>query len=209
MQWVKPAVYAASGVALVVFAWPVLRFVVIGGLAYGAFRLSRTLLQLRSLSQGPRLTRDDISSGGGILGELWRGLFSRAGASRQLVEQLRVATEASLRANIEKGDERLLGVLGEAGTLVLGDAMQVDSSTVQTGDRVGTRVEALFPVFVDGRATPLFVQAAGSAVPGVVEEATLLARMASGSVEQIRLDLQSAENEKKERRVQDAEYKDL
>ncbi|KAJ2434212.1 hypothetical protein GGF42_009263, partial [Coemansia sp. RSA 2424] len=162
--WAKPALYAAGGVALVVFAWPVLRFVVIGGMAYGAYRLVRTWLLLRSLSQGPRLPRDDIGGdmgGGGPLAELWRaatgGLLRRSvfsgllSVSPQLVEQLRVASEASLRASVEMGDARLLEALegdGDDASLVqLGEAMQVESSTVQTGGAGQSRtcVEALFP----------------------------------------------------------------
>ncbi|KAJ2641174.1 hypothetical protein GGF44_002240, partial [Coemansia sp. RSA 1694] len=237
-----PALYTAGGVALVVFAWPVLRLVVIGGMAYGAYRLVRTWLLLRSLSQGPRLTRDDIGGdigGGGPLAELWRAatggllrrsVFSGLSVSPQLVEQLRVASEASLRASVEMGDARLLEALGgddgdgdDASLVQLGEAMQVESSTVQTGGAGQSRacVEALFPVFVDGRATPLFVQAAGSAVPGVVESASVLARLASGEVAEIKLDVQPSSSSSSSdehgsgakrgggRRVQDAEYKDL
>ncbi|KAJ2458436.1 hypothetical protein GGF42_002066 [Coemansia sp. RSA 2424] len=236
-HWAKPALYTAGGVALVVFAWPVLRFVVIGGMAYGAYRLVRTWLLLRSLSQGPRLTRDDIGGdigGGGPLAELWRAatagllrrsVFSGLSVSPQLVEQLRVASEARLRANVEVGDARLLEALGgddgdSASLVQLGEAMQVESSTVQTGGAGQSRtcVEALFPVFVDGRATPLFVQAEGSAVPGVVESASVLARLASGEVAEIKLDVQPSSSSYEHgsgakrgggRRVQDAEYKDL
>ncbi|KAJ2896883.1 hypothetical protein IWW38_001889, partial [Coemansia aciculifera] len=132
-----------------------------------------------------------------------------------LVEQLRVASEASVRANIDAGDSpRLVEVLGDFGSLVvLGEAMQVESTTVQST----TCVEALFPVFVDGRATPLFVQAAGSAVPGVIESASVFVRLASGEVEQIRLDVQAVSSNDDDdkgrrrggRRVQDADYRDL
>ncbi|KAJ2059299.1 hypothetical protein GGI17_004486 [Coemansia sp. S146] len=217
-QWARPVLYTAGGVALVVLGWPVLRFVVIGGMAYGAYRLLRTVFLFRSLSQGPRVTRDDISSSGGPLAELWRAAMAglrrsvfAGSVSPQLVEQLRVAAETGLRAGIDMGDERLVEVLGGEGAgVVLGEAMQAEESSFVVNGLGKTRVEVLFPVFVDMRATPVFVQAVGSAVPGVIESASVLARLETGEVAEISLDVarQSSPRAKK-RRVVDAEYKDV
>ncbi|KAJ2840807.1 hypothetical protein FBU31_000104 [Coemansia sp. 'formosensis'] len=213
-QWTKPVIFTAGGVALVVLGWPMLRFVVIGGMAYGAYRLVRTLLLFRSLTQGPR----DRPSG--PLAELWREAVAGlrrsvflGGVSPQLVEQLRVAAEAGLKAGVDAGDARLLDVLEEAddeADVVLGEAMQTSSESVAVDGRERTRVEALFPVFVGARATPLFVQAVGSAMPGVIESAAVLARLASGEVAEIPLDVGSGiKQRRRKRHVVDAEYKDV
>ncbi|KAJ2486776.1 hypothetical protein IWW37_005492 [Coemansia sp. RSA 2050] len=182
--------------------WPVLRFVVLGGMAYGAYRLLRTILFFRSLSQGP----SDIS--GGPLSDLWRVTLSglRRSVSPQLVEQLRVAAESGLRMGVEAGDRRLAELV-EGGSVTLGEAMRVAESTVVADGREAVRVEVLFPVVVDMRITPLFVRAVGAAEPGVIESATVMARMDSGEVEEIELDLTNTP--KKKKRVVDAEYKDL
>ncbi|KAJ2812418.1 hypothetical protein H4S07_001414 [Coemansia furcata] len=212
-QWTKPVIYTAGGVALVVLGWPMLRFVVIGGMAYGAYRLVRTLLLFRSLTQGPR----DRPSGG-PLAELWRDAVAGlrrsvflGGVSPQLVEQLRVAAETGLKAGVDAGDGRLLEVLetDDEADVVLGEAMQTSSESVVVDGRERARVEALFPVFVGARATPLFVQAVGSTMPGVIESATVLARLASGEVAEIPLDVGSIKQRRKKRHVVDAEYKDV
>ncbi|KAJ2833258.1 hypothetical protein GGI24_000919 [Coemansia furcata] len=214
-QWTKPVIYTAGGVALVVLGWPMLRFVVIGGMAYGAYRLVRTLLLFRSLTQGPRLPRDSPS---GPLAELWRDAVAGlrrsvflGGVSPQLIEQLRVASEAGLKAGVDAGDARLLEVLeaDDEADVVLGEAMQTSSESVSVDGRERARVEALFPVFVGARATPVFVQAVGSTMPGVIESAAVLARLASGEVAEIPLDVGGAKQKKKKRHVVDAEYKDV
>ncbi|KAJ2865840.1 hypothetical protein GGH94_001972 [Coemansia aciculifera] len=218
-QWARPVLYTAGGVALVVLGWPALRFVVIGGMAYGAYRLLRTIFLFRSLSQGPRVTRDDINSSGGPLAELWRAAVAglrrsvfAGSVSPQLIEQLRVAAETGLRAGIDMGDERLVEVLGrdDGAGVVLGEAMQTEESRFVVNGLGRTRVEVLFPVFVDMRATPVFVQAVGSAVPGVIESASVLARLASGEVAEIGLDVLGQSSPKaKKKKVVDAEYRDV
>ncbi|KAJ2838332.1 hypothetical protein FBU31_000944 [Coemansia sp. 'formosensis'] len=213
-QWTKPVIFTAGGVALVVLGWPMLRFVVIGGMAYGAYRLVRTLLLFRSLTQGPR----DRPSG--PLAELWREAVAGlrrsvflGSVSPQLIEQLRVAAETGLKAGVDAGDARLLDVLeadDDEADVVLGEAMQTSSESVAVDGREQTRVEALFPVFVGARATPLFVQAVGSTMPGMIESATVLARLASGEVAEIPLDVNNTRNQKRRKKhVVDAEYKDV
>ncbi|KAJ2261075.1 hypothetical protein GGI01_001611 [Coemansia sp. RSA 376] len=217
-QWTRPVLYTAGGVALVVLGWPVLRFVVIGGMAYGAYRLVRTIFLFRSLSQGPRISRDDISGGEGPLAELWR--MTMAGLRRsvfagsvspQLIEQLRVAAETGLKAGVDMGDARLVEVLDydDGESVVLGEAMQTEESSVVVDGLGRTRVEVLFPVFVDGRATPVFVRAVGSAVPGVIESASVMARLATGDVAEIPLDVVGQSSSKRKKKVVDAEYKDV
>ncbi|KAJ1816373.1 hypothetical protein IWW57_002190 [Coemansia sp. S610] len=201
-QWTKPILYTAGGAALIVLGWPVLRFVVLGGMAYGAYRLLRTVLFFRALGQGA------TTLNGGPLSDLWRSTLAGLGrsVSPQLVEQLRGAAEGALRVGVESGDRRLVGLV-DGGSVGLGEAVRVAESVVVVDGRETVRVEALFPVMVDMRLTPLFVKGVGTAGPGVVVSATVLAKLDSGDVEEIALDL--AGSPKKKKHVVDAEYKDL
>ncbi|KAJ2014625.1 hypothetical protein IWW39_004475 [Coemansia spiralis] len=201
-QWARPILYTAGGAALIVLGWPVLRFVVLGGMAYGAYRLLRTVLFFRGLGQGATTLK------GGPLSDLWRSTLAGLGrsVSPQLVEQLRGAAEGALRVGVESGDRRLVGLV-DGGSVGLGEAVRVAESVVVVDGRETVRVEALFPVMVDMRLTPLFVKGVGTAGPGVVVSATVLAKLDSGDVEEIALDL--AGSPKKKKHVVDAEYKDL
>ncbi|KAJ1720711.1 hypothetical protein LPJ53_004690 [Coemansia erecta] len=233
LWWVKPAAYAAGGAALVVVAWPVLRFVVIGGLAYGAYRLVRLWLILRDLNRS--------SSGGSSVNNplewLFGSIFSQGGVvSGKGVRTMQKIGEASLTAACSGNNsdrdviglfERALG-LEELYDITLGEPMETQSSAVMVDGVQRHYADAVFPVYVSDSATTLFVQV--SAVSGdaqgetsiSVESMRLLARMPSGEVAETSIrvvgsddslnddpDSFSSEAREHKRKVQDAEYKDL
>ncbi|KAI9501747.1 hypothetical protein GGI25_004340 [Coemansia spiralis] len=235
--WVKPALAAAGGAALIVFAWPLLRFVILGGLAYGAYRLVRVWFTFREISRTLGGTsRDDIKFGQGQGGSVWQqvfgdglfGMFSSAmGKQSTVVREIREVALASLHNACFKGGT-ILDMLPDELTnsydnaITLGEAIQVDTVKFEAQQKIEERIEAAFPVVVDGKATELYVlasaytnglQADRSGVS--VDILNLYTRLSSGEVVETNIDVVGDDKGGKpvsgdpKRNVRDAEYRDL
>ncbi|KAJ2008104.1 hypothetical protein GGI04_000360 [Coemansia thaxteri] len=209
--WVRPAAYAAGGTALVVVAWPVLRYVVLGGVIYGVYRLARTWLLLRSLGQGGGLRRDDIGfapgeGGGGLAEALWQmaGLRGPTVSPRRVAE-LRGLAEDCVQTAVQADDSRLAELLGDGGSAVeLGDAVEVQALEAEGAGCV----EASFPVLVGGAASAAFVRASGGLRGGALDAACVLVRLPAGDVAEFRLDVAAPRGDRR-RNVPDAEFRDV
>ncbi|KAI8319026.1 hypothetical protein GQ54DRAFT_56165 [Martensiomyces pterosporus] len=204
--WIKPALYAAGGMALAVVAWPVLRFVALGGLGYLAYRTIRLWMIARSInsmmqgrSTGNREEfnfRDTQASPVGPLSHMFRmfegsGVFDMfaSGRSKKSASAMQKVAEDSLRCAFEN-DERLRGLVDmpDARNMAVGDAMEYQSTSVNGNESM----EAIYPVFFGNQASTLFVQAAGSVKKdgGLgVDWVRALARVQSGEVVEVKLDV--------------------
>ncbi|KAJ1822323.1 hypothetical protein LPJ56_000859 [Coemansia sp. RSA 2599] len=251
LWWVKPAAYTAGGVALAVFAWPLLRFVVIGGLAYGAYRLARVWWALRELNSrgigiggypgGFSGSAEKLARQQGPLAWILGNVFSSSSmggqASSKSVRTMSRVAEASIRAALsDQRNHRIKEIFCES---VGGSAASVDLlvDAVELGEPVESQVqsvsvdgglkkshvEAVFPLYVDEAATPVFVHvvasgdAAGNAAV-CVDAVFLLARLASGEVRELAIDVCGQDDSKpgnggfggaSRGSVQDAEYRDV
>ncbi|KAJ2078456.1 hypothetical protein H4R24_004457 [Coemansia sp. RSA 988] len=218
--WLKPALYVAGGVVIASISWPLLRFVLLGGFGYGIYRLIRMALVLR-----------DLRRSAGEFQMLWERLQQMASGSsngsdsaaavapgvleimqRSAEDGIRVSYETSLRVQQMIGDSVIT-----ADAITLGDAISVEK---EEGSSIAqNRVEAVFPLFVDGRGTAVFVQAAGvlgsQSIDYAIRLDTLqvLARQKSGEVVAVSIDPKATSTEttdrKKRRHVEDADYRDL
>ncbi|KAJ2611799.1 hypothetical protein H4S08_002987 [Coemansia sp. RSA 1365] len=128
---------------------------------------------------------------------------------RSAEDSLRASYAANLRV------QQIIGGI-TADAITLGDAISVEKEEGNIGQN---RVEAVFPVFVDGRGTAVFVQAAGPLGSRSIDYAIrldtlhVLARQKSGEVMAITIDpaasTAAATAHKKRRHVEDADYRDL
>ncbi|KAJ1881020.1 hypothetical protein H4R99_002646 [Coemansia sp. RSA 1722] len=256
LWWVKPAAYTAGGVALTIFAWPLLRFVVIGGLAYGAYRLARVWWALRELNRGigeypgsfartGRGARQQQGFIGSLLGSAFGNMFSFMGAqaSPKSVRTMGRVAETSIRAALRgQNSHRIMGVFAEAvggsvdaadlrDAIELGKPMETQLQTVNVDGKQKSYLEAVFPLYVDDAATTLFAHVtafsddtAADSSNVIVDSVVLLARMSSGQVAELGIDVNEQDDsgedsgnngsgnafgEKSQRKVQDAEYKDV
>ncbi|KAJ2402013.1 hypothetical protein GGI23_001011 [Coemansia sp. RSA 2559] len=197
--WAKPALYVAGGTAVLVFAWPVLRFAIIGGLAYGAYKLAR-------------------------LWFTWRQAINWGGeGTTDTVEVIKTVAQASLQKACIRGDplvaEMLPGNIDDVGdgkSITLASAMEVQ---VLEGSPFGAaeRVKAVFPVLMEGRQSALFVSASGSVGESVsMETLSVYTYLKSGQIVETKLDVSSGGDEAPERagfqekrKARDADYKEL
>ncbi|KAJ2721041.1 hypothetical protein GGI07_004231 [Coemansia sp. Benny D115] len=190
LRWVKPAVYTVGGVVLVVAAWPVLRFVVIGGLAYGAYRAVNLFFAVRDLDRSMRGHAPNFPGAAqqGPISSLFRSIFSSfsgnaaGGFGRQFYSLHQVA-QASLQAAcgaeldnrakdlIYKALESTALLQLEPSQVLLGEPMDQQSSTEIVNGLRNDSISALFPVSVNGMPTSLFVQASAS-IAGAPSEQT-------------------------------------
>ncbi|PIA17180.1 hypothetical protein COEREDRAFT_80553 [Coemansia reversa NRRL 1564] len=216
--WLKPALYAAGGVVLVSISWPLLRFVLLGGIGYGIYRMIRMALMFRDLRRSV-----------GDSQMLWERLQQMASGSSTandrasivapgVLETMQRSAEDGIRASFGTNlrvQQIIGGITAEAVTL--GEAVSVEK---EEDEVIGqNRVEAVFPVFVDGRGTAVFVQAAGALGSRSIDYAIrldtlhVLARQKSGEVMAITIDPAAspaaATGQKKRRHVEDADYRDL
>ncbi|KAJ2349719.1 hypothetical protein IWW50_003468 [Coemansia erecta] len=204
-QWttlIKTAAYTAGGVAIITVAWPVLRFVVIGGLGYLAYRAIRAYFAFRNINR--------------MLGtqNVWEQVQQMMGFSAVppgVLGAVRTHAVSSLRTavgNDARVQELLGGVAVNAGDVDLGDAMDVQAVR-------GQRVEALFPVFVGGRGSSCFVQtvwAAGRDMSDYrAKETTVWARQPNGDIVNVTIDPvdDTCQDNKRKSHVEDADYRDL
>ncbi|KAJ2803703.1 hypothetical protein H4R20_002791, partial [Coemansia guatemalensis] len=221
--WLKPALYAAGGVALVSISWPLLRFVLLGGLGYGIYRLIRVALMFRNL----RRSAGDSQMLWEHLQQMASGSSSSSGSDRAagvapgVLETMQRSAEDGVRVSygISLRVQQMIGDGGiTADAITLGEAVSVEK---EEDSSIGeSRVEAVFPVFVDGRGTAVFVQAAGVLGSRSVDYAIrldtlhVLARQKSGEVMAVSIDPAAAAStgttdRKKRRHVEDADYRDL
>ncbi|KAJ1941591.1 hypothetical protein GGF37_003485 [Kickxella alabastrina] len=245
-RWIRPLAYTAGGIALVAVGWPVLRYVFAGGLAYGAMRLVRLWVLVRKLDKTIGAAQASFPGGSGALGgqsplgallknmlALFGGFPSMRGAGAAVsplcVGSMRSVAETSFRASCVSDSKvaamihEALGYVGLADGFALGEPMDVQSSTVMMNGQSKSRLEAVFPVFVDGAATNLFVQALANVMTDAgavdVDGVRVWARMASGEVAEASIGVvhegeedegdDTDDRKRGRRKVQDAEYKDL
>ncbi|KAJ2556982.1 hypothetical protein EV175_001641 [Coemansia sp. RSA 1933] len=190
--WIKPALYAAGGTALLVFAWPALRFVIIGGLAYGAVKLVRLWIS-------------------------WRQEFSWGRGAVDNVSEFKTVAQLSLQAACLRRDAIVAEILPDSvddRSITLADATDVQIVG-------GNRVKAVFPVLIDGQQSGLYVSASGSVAEGVLVEAvSVYTQLRSGQIVEASIEVSSSDGEddsssyrgaqrQTKRKVKDAEYKDL
>ncbi|KAI9479646.1 hypothetical protein LPJ78_002051 [Coemansia sp. RSA 989] len=207
-QLIKTAAYTAGGMALVTFAWPALRFVVIGGLGYLTYRAIRLYLQFRRFNSifgsSNSMWWDQIQQAMGMTGVSSAMLSTMQKAA---VDGLRTAYLNNSRVQSAVGD-----MVNEA-DVDLGEALDVQTSVVNVGGREQQSVEALFPVFVEGRGSTCFVQVVWTVDSAMrdyrAKESTLWVRNPDGDVEYIAIDPVEHSSKNQKRNVKDAEYRDL
>ncbi|KAJ2307687.1 hypothetical protein IWW51_001157 [Coemansia sp. RSA 2702] len=206
-QWaalVKTAAYTAGGVALVTVAWPVVRFVVIGGLGYLTYRAVRAYLEFRHI--------------GRMLGTstMWEQVQRAAGmrpVSEATITAARTQAAESLRTAYLNDSRvpRMVGDAADAADLELGEALDVSSAAVRVNGREQRQVDVLFPVLVAGRAGACFVQSVW--IVGDKEyrakESTVWVRQPDGSIDSVKIDPVEAQGRRKRAHVEDADYRDL
>lgn len=242
--WIKPALYTAGGVAVITFTWPVLRYVMLGGLTYGAYRLFKVWLLIRRLNNGQTI-RDDIgfSNRGqdrlinekGFFASLWQlmsaasnlngsgsgGAARWSGGSQKLVDIIQNTAQESLR-QAYVNDEMVQEVIGNGEgrelELTVAEPLEMQSSIVMVDGRRCDRLEGVFPVRINSQADMLFVRASSALLKndGVenvdVDSLTLLARLPSGEVREIPLDIDSGSQGRQGNRkpnVEDADFRDV
>ncbi|KAJ2716452.1 hypothetical protein H4R19_000636 [Coemansia spiralis] len=201
--WVQPALLAAGGITLTVIAWPVMRYVVLGTLGYGAYRVVRALLVLRSLSR--------LSSGAGLWEQMVAGL-GMSPVAPAVIEVVQRSAQAALRASCASPDiARVL--TSDADSVELGDPVDTRSA-LASGER--PRIEIVFPVLMAGQGVPVFVQAVATTGTGnvdyiaTIEELRVLVRQSSGSVLSIPIKHTPAgAKARSAHNVRDADYRDL
>ncbi|KAJ2851199.1 hypothetical protein IWW36_001338 [Coemansia brasiliensis] len=208
-QLIKTAAFTAGGMALVTFAWPMLRFVIIGGLGYFTYRAIRIYLQFRRFnsvfSPSSSMWWDQMQRAMGMTGVSSAMLSTMQKAA---VDGLRTAYLNSARV------QSAIGEMVNEENVDLGEALDVQTSAVNVGGREQQSVEALFPVFVEGRGSTCFVQTVWT-VDGEMrdyraKESTLWVRNPSGDVEYITIDpIEHGSAKSSKRNVKDAEYRDL
>ncbi|KAJ1729025.1 hypothetical protein LPJ61_003725 [Coemansia biformis] len=210
VPWVKPALILAGGVVLTTVAWPLLRFVVFGALGYGAYRVVRAALVLRSLN---RLARGDAGLWEQLQGLMaGLGVPSMAPVPKTVLATVHKTAETSLRAACAAESSVQQLVRADPDQIELGPAIDVQSETT---DGRGTRMEAVFPVFVAGQGTAVFVQAvAASGTRNVdfiakVDDLCVLARQPAGEVLTIQIAVTSDDARPRKPHVRDADYREL
>ncbi|KAJ1801025.1 hypothetical protein LPJ59_000625 [Coemansia sp. RSA 2399] len=194
--WAKPALYVAGSTAVLVFAWPVLRYAIIGGLAYSAYKLVRLWLT-------------------------WRQAINW-GEGTAAVDAIKTVAQMSLQRACIRGDpmvaEMLPGNMDEIyKSITLAGAMDVQ--VLESPFGAAERVKAVFPVLIEGRESALFVSASGSVGESVsMETLSVYTYLKSGQIVEAKLDVSSdsddkvpegAEFQNKKRKAKDAEYKEL
>ncbi|KAJ2654722.1 hypothetical protein IWW48_005937 [Coemansia sp. RSA 1200] len=212
--WARPALFMAGSTALIIIAWPVLRFVVIGGLAYGAYKLVSLW----------RMWRQTVNwaTRGGMEGPM----------QLELVEDIRKEAQACLLASCINGDSLVLEMIPDS---VADDdyekAIELDSAVdMQTIEEEAPqllagsagRIKAVFPVVINGRRSELFVAASakfGSARLELDAVSIYTQLRPSGQIVETKIDISAAagreggghkrSGRRHKREARDADYKEL
>ncbi|KAJ2181966.1 hypothetical protein GGF45_001197 [Coemansia sp. RSA 551] len=205
-QWtplVKTFVYTAGGVAVVTLAWPVLRFVVLGGLGYAAYKAFRLYLTFRQINNAFGST------------SLWDQMQQSMGFSAQpaIMGMVRTRALESLRTAY-LNDSRVQDALGGRGLIDENDIDLGEAMDVETESGENERVEAMFLVTVGGHASACVVESVWTASAGTEDyhekKVTMWVRQPTGNVEEIKIDpVVTDPGPRKKSNVQDAEYRDL
>ncbi|KAJ2481426.1 hypothetical protein IWW56_001754 [Coemansia sp. RSA 2131] len=206
-QWsplVKTFVYTAGGVAVVTMAWPVLRFVVLGGLGYAAYKAFRLYLTFRQINN---------AFGSTTLWEQIQKSMGFSAAQPAIMGMVRTRAIESLRAAY-LNDTRVQDALGGHGLIEESDIDLGEAMEVETESGAEERVEALFPVVVGGHASACVVESVWTAGAGTEDyhekEVSMWVRQPTGSVVGIKIDpIVTEPGPRKKSNVQDADYRDL
>ncbi|KAJ2160622.1 hypothetical protein GGF46_002115 [Coemansia sp. RSA 552] len=209
-QWVRPALYTAGGVAVVVVAWPVLRLVVTAGLGYGVYRLVRWGLMVRRMQQ--ELSGSGLFGAGGLFRGAWDAMRGSLQVAPHVLDAMHDVALQSLTAS---RDVRVRECVGSRWT-GLGTAVEAESVHVSDGGQAVERVVAVFPV--DG-APGVFVRASGSLGTGTVDYVVnvdcleLLVNNDNDDVTTIYLDVAlrglDADESQPKHKIRDADYREL
>ncbi|KAJ2763350.1 hypothetical protein H4S06_000145 [Coemansia sp. BCRC 34490] len=213
--WARPAIYMAGSTALIIIAWPVLRFVVIGGLAYGAYKLVSLW----------RMWRQAVNwaTSGGMGGSM----------QLELVEDIRKEAQACLLASCVNGDSLVLEMIPDSvadddyeKAIELGSAVDMqtieEEGTPQMLAGLAGRIKAVFPVVINGRRSELFVAASAKFGSARLEldAVSIYTRLGpSGQIVETKIDTSAAagregsrpkgSGRRHKREARDADYKEL
>ncbi|KAJ2878786.1 hypothetical protein FB639_003276 [Coemansia asiatica] len=158
-----------------------------------------------------------------------------ARASLRSVRSMSRVAEASIRAALsDRSNHRVVDIFTESigeslnsvdlqDAIELGKPMETQMQSVNVNGKQRSHIEAVFPLYIDDAATTMFahVTASEDALDEgtvFVESVFLLARMPSGQVAELAIDVCEQDGSNKDRdgfnqgtrtKVQDAEYKDV